>query len=357
MSTESQAGSAAPPTNFCHDEGYLVSGEEQLFVDPVDYDVAGLPIRGCNQLRCPYCHAMVRNVLGRSFRGGILQGKPADLYALEELSTSPLLVENKGSRLYLCRCMTWVQSIGTAMLGDPDPDPFSKPSVSWKCDGHPIVELPRDIDGVEVTPQNVGDVAARSLRGILPPRTAKKDMQGGYWAARLHARLAKTPWQQPIVAAALACMDDLDFEARTRALHFFLCRNISAGVQRAVELLDGDRVLFADVPDLVMDAYKDQTLEHTLWLLAEPLVAQPGRARELAQAEALTPGKANYPLYFALAGGDPEWVAAHVDELVSANSGAVDLLATAIRVRFPDRIAKKPVLDRLQGSASALGDK
>lgn len=348
MSTEVQAGSAAQPANFCHYEGYLVSGEVPLFVDPADYDVAGLPIRGCNQLTCPYCHAAVRNVAGRSYRGGILQGKAADLYALEALSTSPLLIENKIGRVYVCRCMHFMQSNGCDALGHPDQDPFSTPQVHWRCSGHPIADLPRNIDGLEITPDNVEAVTTQSLHGKLPPDAAPQDAVDGRWAARLHARLARTAWQESVVAAALACLDDLDFEARTRALYFFLCRGISAGAQRAVELLSGDRTLFADTPDLATGAlHKNQTLEHTLWLLARPLVAQPGRARELAHKDAQTPGKASYPLYAALAQGDPEWIAAHVDAIVSANPGAVDLLAQAVRHLFPERVAKKPVLDRL----------
>lgn len=353
---ESQPGAPAQETsrNYCYYEGFLVNGDFRLPTDPIDHDDAGLPILGCNRLRCPSCNAMVRSANNLSFKNDLVRVSTAELYALSDLSTSPLLTARRGTRLYLCRCTSWAQSIGKNALGDPDPDPFVDPVLPWRCDGHPIAELPCTLDGIEVTPANVGEITAQSLRGITPPGAAPDDKFDGNWAGRLHARLAKTPWQQAVVDAALACMTDSDFEPRTRALHFFLCRDLPAGAQRAVELLDGDRSLFADVPDLATRTSrssqgKDRTLEHTLWLVAAPLIARPGHARDLARKEALTSGKANYPLYSVLAEGDPEWVAAHVDELARANPAGVKLLADAVRHRFPERVPQKPVLDRLSG--------
>lgn len=351
------ANEQTTPRNYCYYHGgFLVNGDSRLPTDPIDYDDAGLPILGCNRLRCPDCKTMVRSANNLYFKNDLVRVNTAELYALSDLSTSPLLTARRGTRLYICRCTYRAQSIGKNVLGDPDQDPFYDAMQPWRCDGHPITELPRNIDGIEVTPANIAEVTTQSLRGILPPGAAPDDKLDGNWAGRLHARLAKTPWQEWVVNAALACLLDSDFEPRTRALQFFLCRDVPAGAQRAVELLEGDRILFADVPDLATRTNdslhgKKQTLEHTLWLLAAPLVAQPGHARELARKEALTSGKANYPLYAVLAEGDPEWVAAHVDELAHANPADVRLLTDAVRYRFPERVPQKPVLDRLSGKA------
>lgn len=344
--------------NYCPNEGYLVDGDIQLPPDPIDYDVPGLPIRGCNRLRCPNCKALVRNAPAFKFESFFPKVNLAELYEVSDLGTSPLMKKQEGLRFYLCRCHYWSQSSSADPLRDPDPDAFAASMPPWECDGHPIVELPRNIDGVEVTPANVGELTAQSLHGITPPGAARQDKWGSGWAERLHARLAKTPWQDLVVTAASACMEDPNAEVRARALHFFFGRQLPAGAQRAVELLDGKRALFAGVPDKVArPSYKNPTLEHTLWLIAGPLVSQPGRARELARADALTPGKANHPLYFMLADGDPDWVVEHIDALTQANPGEVKFLSDAIRYRLPKRIPKQPILERLQSLAPASGAK
>lgn len=352
---ESKPGAAiASPMNFCELEGFLVNGDIRLPVDSIDHDEAGLPALGCNRLRCSACQAMVRSVPHVAPKGIAQALNRPDLYELADLTTAPQLEPRKGDRFYLCRCDHHAMSSKFAPLGAPNPDPFYDVVKPWRCDGHPVAELPRTIDGVEVTPKNVEDVTRQSLHGRMPPDAAPQDKIDGKWAGRLHARLARSPWQDAVVSAALSCLEDLDFEARTRALYFFLCRKLPAGAQRAVELLDGDRTLFADVPDLATGALdKNQTLEHTLWLLARPLVAQPGRAREVAQQDAQTPGRASYPLYAALAQGDPEWVAAHADAIADANPGAVALLVKAVTHLFPERVPNKPVLERLRAKAAS----
>ena len=43
--------------NFCFSGGYLAAVGEALPADPADYDARGLPVRGCNRLRCQRCSA------------------------------------------------------------------------------------------------------------------------------------------------------------------------------------------------------------------------------------------------------------------------------------------------------------
>lgn len=336
--------------NFCHYQGYLVDSTRVIPSDPTDYDSPGLPVRGCSRLRCPACSATVRSVPGVRFSDGIPRSKLAELYELAELSGSPLLSASplKSDRLYFCRCTLWVQSQDTSYLGDPDPDAVTTPRVPWRCSGHPLVELPHSIDGLVLTPESVAEVARQALRGTFPAGAATADTWGSYWIVRLHDRLAQTPYQAVVRDAVQAALTDADAGARMRSMHFHYLRPVPGLPERALALLQGDRHLFADLPDPVMDKiHGGKTLEHSLWLLVEPLLAAPGAARELAKQDALSPGKAHFALYAALVSHEPDWVAAQLDALVAANPSAKSLLARALRARLPARIPKKPLLDRL----------
>jgi len=63
--------------------------------------------------------------------------------------------------------------------------------------------------------------------------------------------------------------------------------------------------------------------------------------------DALGLGKGSSAVYLALAGGDPDWVTEHVEDIARINSTTVDALADAIRLRFPEHIPRKPVIARL----------
>lgn len=318
--------------NFCDFAGHVVNGIP-LPTDPIDHDVERLPIRGCTRLCCGQCGAMVRTVSGLVFRGPTAQVDLESFYALSNLAASSLLVPRAGGRVYICRCSSWFEAIGWRALAGPDPDPSYDPQVPWRCAGHPVTRLPHAFDQVEVTPENVGDVVERALRGDVPSSAHPEDRHGGLWTARLYTRLAKTPWQAAVAAAALAAMSDTDPKVRSRSVHALFVLKLPEGATRAVELLDGDRVGFAGVADMFSQVRNDQTLEHSLWRLADPLVAQAGRARELARADSLTPGKGHAALYGALAAGDPEWLAARLKDVARANPEQVNALSSAVRNR------------------------
>jgi hypothetical protein len=336
--------------SFCVFGGHVVEGNSLIATDPVDHDVERLPIHGCNRLRCPSCKALVRSVAKLGFRDENAKVDLNQLYDLPDLATSPLLAPRGNARLYLCRCTSWAEAIGRRALGGPDPDPYYDPHAPWRCDGHPVAELPHDFDGIEITPDNLADTVIRSLRGWWPAKVFPDDRLGGTWAARLYTRLAETRWQDGVVAAALASLSDPDPKARSRALHFFRILQLPAGAERAVAILDGDRDGFAGVPDPFVAVASDKTLEDSLWRVAKPLVAQPGLARELARAEALAPGRGRGALYTALAAGDPEWLAEHVEEIARANPEQVKALTLSIR-SIMKRDKAKPLLEKLDALA------
>ncbi len=279
---------------------------------------------------------MVRAVFDRQFKKWPTPTELAAIYDEPDLAASSSL-RPAVSRLYLCRCHAHQALETGALLGEPgetEPDAAVFAVLvekDWRCAGHPLALLPRRIDGVEVTPDNLAEVTRASLRGELSAHAAEVDRPPGAWAARLYLRLAQTPWQAEVVATVLDSMTDPSAEARAAALNCLTSLGLPEASQRALLLLQGDRTLFAGVPDKTLGGFKPPTLEHKLWRLALPLFDHAGPARELAQKDALTPGRWTETTYVALAKTEPEWVAAHLDGLLRANPDATDVLLRAIQ--------------------------
>jgi hypothetical protein len=117
-------------------------------------------------------------------------------------------------------------------------------------------------------------------------------------------------------------------------------------MQRALSLLEGDRRLFARVPDEITEFGRDYTLEDTLWRAVAPLVGMPGRAQNLARTEALAAGKGSRALYDALAAGDSDWVTAHVEDMARATPDKVEDLFHSFW-KFPKTTPTEPGHARL----------
>jgi hypothetical protein len=330
--------------NHCYWGGFLVGGQSPLPVDPIDHDVKGLPIMGCRHLVCRHCRQPVRDVVD------VVPTKddPPALYAEADLAGSPLVKPMPGARLYVCRCQLHPELRGPRALDEPGAEPPQAPGVPWACNGHPLAELPREIDGIEVTADNAGELARRSFGGWTPLAARPADQKGGFWAARLHSRLAGTPWAGAVIAAAVSALDDADPQVLARALHFFAIFPAPAGMMRALELLEGDRGRFAGVPDPVTAMMADKTLEDSLWRVVIPLLPDSERARDLARIEALAPGRGRSALYAALASADPTWLAEHAEEIARATPAMIGELVTIVRYRFPPGVPARPVLERLK---------
>lgn len=321
--------------NTCVGGGYLAAVGQSPWSDPSDYDVRGLTVRGCNRLRCSHCAAMVRYAANLFLKKNPTPAELAALYELPTLAASPLLTPAK-SRLYLCRCHVHQEQQSNLPLSDDDgPEPgdatfamLVKPS--WGCAGHPTPALPHNIDGLQVTPENLQAVTAQSLRGELPAGAAEIDRFYGLWAARLYARMAQTPWQPQVAKAVLAGLTDPDPDARLAAMNCLQHVDIPGAKEHALALLAGDRTLFAGVAHKALSGAAPPTLEHRLWQLVQPLLEHAGPAREQAKQDALTPGRWNATIYSALAKTEADWVAAHFDELVQKNPAGVGELLKAI---------------------------
>jgi hypothetical protein len=320
--------------------------------EPLDFDAPGMTVRGCNRLRCRSCGAQVRFVFNRQLKKWPTPAEQAELYELSDLASSPLL-RTASARLYLCRCHVH-EALESSLLFDHSDGPAPDAAIfaalverDWACAGHPLATLPRRIDGIEVTPENLGEVTRKGLRGSLPDSIPQAERWPGVWAARLFVRLTQTPFQQVVLAALHAGLSDPAEEVRVASLNGLSILAHPETASRALSLLQGDRALFAGVPDKTLST-SPQTQEHRLWLLAQPLCAQPGPARELAKRDALSPGRWNPTLYSVLVQTEPSWVADRLDDLLHANpDGAAALLRVVQRAVSQDAAASAGLREAL----------
>ena len=314
--------------NHCDSGGWVV-GNRPLPDDPSDYDLPRLPKLGCTRIRCGLCKQLVRSQGGVAMKQRGTKIDLVALYAVTDLATSPLFVRDAEDRFYFCHCAYHTES-SQHPLDEPDGSMAIPVAQQWKCDGHPAVTLPHDFDGTAFTAENLVDQVHEALRGRLPPNARPEDKTRSFWLARLYGRLAGTPYAQVVERTAAGALDNPDLTVRMHALHLFQLVQSTEAARGALMLLQGDRATFVDVKDTMTAIPRDVTLEHALWRVAAPLVAQ-GPARELARREALAPGKGSKALYDALGAGDAEWLVAHATEIAQANPARADDLATTLK--------------------------
>ena len=185
---------------------------------------------------------------------------------------------------------------------------------------------PVRVDTVTLTDATDFDALARDVLrgggfGAYPSDNAPVD-----WIFRAYEQVCDTPYAGRLSRGVAACLTCVEPEVRAQALLFFQTRPHAVGGDRVLDLLAGDRPLFAGIPDPL---HPDVDLEwQLLAALAARLASGDERAADLARAEALRPGKAQ-PFIGALARAAPDWVLAHAEDIVraSAEAGITILLA------------------------------
>ncbi len=207
--------------NHCDTGGWVVDARP-LSADPSDFDADGLPKLGCNHIRCSQCGQIVRSVAGLRPRGmgpadlkAFTKELPA-LYAAADLASSPRLEPAKASRFYLCHCL-YHREDRMHPLTEKDSEWAIGVTDVWRCDGHPVVQLPHDFDGVTVTAEGLDELVGKALSGWLPPRARDADKPRALWLARLHARLTGTKHADEVARAVAGTGGE-------RALQFFEAR-------------------------------------------------------------------------------------------------------------------------------------
>jgi hypothetical protein len=175
------------------------------------------------------------------------------------------------------------------------------------------------VDTVTLTDDTDFDALAR---GVL-----RGDVGGSYpsdnmpldWIFRAYEQVSGTPFAGRLSRAVAGCLTCVEPDVRAQALVFFQSQPRAAGGERILDLLAGDRALFAGVPDpLHPDVDLDWQL---LAALAARLDVAGQRGIDLARADALRPGKAE-PIIGALARATPDWVLAHAEDIVRATPAA-----------------------------------
>lgn len=316
--------------NRCGRNGYLVDATQTLPTDPTDFFVETLPVVACSTITCQRCGAAVRNAVGLAFktREDVPGAQLAALYATPDLASSPLLHATQPTwRLYLCKCNRWLETSQHA-CDEPDRDALTDPDIPWRCAGHPLITLPHDVDGTRVGNQSdLRDLAARGFRGVTPPATRPIDKPRGEWLVRLHARLAPAD-ASVITGVAVACLDEGSPHTRALAMNYLRLVPSPAAEAFLLDRLSGTRAQLANAHDDVTPFDGDKTLEDTAWRVLARAVGEPGRARELARADALA-GKGRRALFDALAQQDSAWLAENADAIATATpSQSAALLAS-----------------------------
>jgi len=334
--------------NHCDSNGWLVANRP-VPTDPVDHDLPKLPKLGCSRVRCRGCGAIVRSAAGVAMKQPGVKIDLMQLYGVADLATWPLFETDAAVRFYFCECLYHTES-GQHPLYEPDGSMAIPAAGQWHCDGHPVADLQHDFDGVEVTAVNLGEIVYKALRGWLPDGARAEDKPRTIWLARLHGRLAQTRSADALAQHVASGFDDPDPLVRARALHFFIARpTAAAGAARAHQLLLGNRSAFAGVPDPITKIPGDSTLEHALWRVAAPLVAQ-GPARDLARKEALALNKGSQALYDALGAGDAAWLVANAAAIAKATPSKADDLVDTFELKLPDGVDGRPAVQAVRAA-------
>jgi hypothetical protein len=180
-------------------------------------------------------------------------------------------------------------------------------------------------------------------RAVLSGRLVEQRAEDPYpveWLFRTADSLVGSPQLAWLTRGVAGCLRDADPLVRRQAMLFFRERPQAIGAEQVEETVAHDRALLAAVPDPL---HPGDTMEAALLdALAARLPTDSPRALALARAIVLEPGKA-LPLAAALTRQDPDWTAAHAEDIVRGTPSA----AIAILVQ----------LERLERDYAALGER
>ena len=178
------------------------------------------------------------------------------------------------------------------------------------------------VDDVSLTDATDFDrLALDALRGGGQFGSRRGDNFPVDWIFRAYDELKarSSPFADRPAAGVAACLTAPEPEVRAQALVFFQRHPRAAGGERVVDLVAGDRELFAGVPDPVYPC--TDLFWQLLAALAARLASGDERALERAQSEVLRPGDA-LPLVAELAAAAPAWAFAHAESIAQGTPAA-----------------------------------
>jgi hypothetical protein len=181
------------------------------------------------------------------------------------------------------------------------------------------------------------DLARRGLRGEVGI-AVQADQAPLDWVKRAYERLRGSPnLAENLARGVAAAITDGDEKVRAQALMFFESYPSAPGRELVASAAKNHRQLFRGVPNVFQDS---TTLEWQLFRTIGTLARNgDADALALAYAEVVRMGGQGNAAIAALTRLDPQWVAAHAEEIVRA-----DVMSAA------------PLLINLQESAVDVGD-
>lgn len=286
----------------CGPNAELVGGALWLPVEAFEHGWAS-PV-GCNRLRCTRCGEAVTSavVAGGEVAGG------GDAVGVV--------------RRYRCGCAQRDESWRSSVAGDPDG--LAPPPTSWECAGHPELELPCVLDGVQLA-EDAGEAEWREIarRGLLtPPLVPPGVPLGAVWVTRLYRLLGSGEAKRKLGEAVAELVEDVGEgpEVRAAALEVFFNDPAAPGAERLAQLATTQRAALAGMAHPTRR--KTSLLDALAQVLHERLLIVDGAGRPLdgaalaaAQLLALDGiGPSSTPYTFA--DYAPAWLWQHAAALV-----------------------------------------
>lgn len=282
---------------FCP-SGTLVNQEIWLPEEPFDYDWARF---GCNQLRCGRCGQAVR-------------ATPREVGF---------------GRHYECACQKHDEFGVHVIHSDAGTDHAFE--TEWHCAGHPRLQLPAVLDGVEI-PASGPDPATVHRCLVEPPFIAPGFDTRAFWVQRLFRLMSSEDHRAMVGRAVATHLTSEDPELTQSALAFFILSPFAEGAEQlaGVAARDRERLRATPAPRSSKASLYDRFLEA---IDARLLLDKDGRvldepALEVAKA-ALLRGEAAEELVYAIVQHDAAWLAASSAAIVKAKPNALDYVLAA----------------------------
>jgi len=282
-----------------------------------DYECgAGGNAVGCNNLRCNRCGGGVR-------------------WRLEE---------GKSDRIYHCGCDIYSAHQSEPLKEYAGPEHFFH--GDWECAGHPALELPVVLDGVELS--EIGPYEEIVSRALLEPPFVPPGYgwSSTYWVERLFYLMPTEAQKARVGRAVASALSSEDARLVKAALDFFDRTWNAAGREQLLVVAhrDGERLRAMRDPGFPSRSMYDAFASGIqVWLLYGADVAGEGSALARVRSARLN-GSAAAEDFMDLAWRDPRWFYKNAAAIVDTQPAALPWVLEELMV-FPPSCRLKPLAE------------